>query len=198
MPKIVGITGTIGSGKSTVGNILAHAGVPVIDTDAIVHELLTDDTPARRAVIARFGTAIVADGSGGIDRAKLGKTVFADEQARKELEAIVHPAVIMEYRRRVNQLLDHPVVAILVPLLFEAGVEGEFDEVWTVIADEPTLRNRLKQRDALTEDEIDRRLAAHWSQTAKAGRSLRTVDNSGTLENTRGQVLLYLGLVRET
>ncbi len=197
MPKIIGVTGTIGAGKSTVGNILAEAGVPVIDTDAIVHELLSEDTPARRAVIARFGPEIVSDGgSGSIDRAKLGKTVFADDQARKELESIIHPAVIMEYRRRVNQLLDHPVVAILVPLLFEAGVEAEFDEVWAVIADEQTLRKRLRLRDAMSEDEIDRRLAAQWSQSEKAGRSARTIDNSGSPENTRRQVMLYLGLAR--
>src|SRR5215471_8140141 len=168
MPKIIGVTGTIASGKSTVGNLLADLGVPVIDTDTLVHELLTEDTPARRAVITRFGPAIVSDdASGAVDRARLGKIVFADDRARKDLESIVHPAVITEYRRRVNDLLGHSVVAILVPLLFEAGVEGEFDEVWTVIANEEVLRSRLQSRDRLSDKEVDKRLTAQLPQSEK-------------------------------
>jgi len=195
MPKIIGVTGTIGSGKSTVGNLLAGLGVPIIDTDTLVHELLSEDTPARQAVITRFGPAIVSnDGTGAVDRARLGKIVFADDLARKDLEAIVHPAVIREYRRRVNDLLGHSAVAILVPLLFEAGVEGEFDEVWTVIANEDVLRSRLQSRDSLSEEEVDKRLAAQLPQSEKASRSTRTIDNSGGIENTRQQVQLYLNL----
>jgi len=197
MPKIIGVTGTIASGKSTVGNLLADLGVPVIDTDTLVHELLTEDTPARRAVITRFGPAIVSDdASGAVDRARLGKIVFADDRARKDLESIVHPAVITEYRRRVNDLLGHSVVAILVPLLFEAGVEGEFDEVWTVIANEEVLRSRLQSRDRLSDKEVDKRLTAQLPQSEKASRSMRTIDNSGSVENTREQVQLYLKLTR--
>src|SRR5262249_7576779 len=120
------------------------------------------------------------------------------DRARKDLESIVHPAVITEYRRRGNDLLGHSVVAILVPLLFEAGVEGEFDEVWTGIANEDVLRSRLQSRDRLSEDEVDKRLAAQLPQSEKASRSVRTIDNSGSVDNTREQVQLYLKLTRGT
>src|SRR5271156_6190816 len=121
MPTLVGITGTIGSGKSTVGKILASMGVPVIDTDLVVHELLSTPNAVRAAVVERFGSEITKpDAGGAIDREKLGAIVFHDQQARRDLEAITHPAVLLECRRRAQEHKDRKVVAFLVPLLFEA------------------------------------------------------------------------------
>lgn len=193
MPRLIGITGTIGSGKSAVGQILSSFAVPVIDSDRIVHELLTEPTPVREAVVTRFGKEILkANGTGGVDRERLGKLVFADAAARRDLESIVHPAVLLECSRRVDQHSGEPLVALLVPLLFEAAIESQFDEVWTVITDEAALRLRLKERDNLGDDEVDRRLAAQLSQSEKASRSDRVIDNSGSLEDTREQIITIL------
>ncbi|SRR5579875_341854 len=194
MPKVIGITGTIGSGKSTVGGILAALAVPVIDTDHIVHDLLTHPGPVREAVAERFGDEVVAhDRGGAINRGRLGSIVFFDAAARRDLERIVHPAVLAEYRRRITELGSSPVVAVLVPLLFEAGLQAEFDEVWTVVADEHVIRRRLCERDRLSEEEIQRRLSAQLPQERKAGLSDRVIDNSGTIEQTRDKVAAYLG-----
>ncbi len=187
MPRIIAITGTIGSGKSMVGRILEEVGVPVIDTDKIVHHLLTQNTPTRTAVVERFGAEIQNE-DGSIDRRKLGPIVFKDPAARKELEAIVHPAVILECRRRVQELADKRLVAILVPLLFEAGLGNEYDEAWTVFTNEPVLRERLRRRDGLSDQQIDQRLSAQWSQDKKAQLAHRVIDNSGSADATRKTV----------
>jgi dephospho-CoA kinase len=185
--KVIGITGTIGSGKSQVGKCLEEMGVPVIDTDKVVHYLLSADTATRQAVVSRFGSAIQLP-NGAVNRQALGALVFADEAVRKDLEAIVHPAVRAECRQRLDALGDAPIAAVLVPLLFEAGMGNQYDEVWTVVADETVLRDRLKQRDKLTDAEVERRLSAQWPQSKKAKLATRTIENSGSIEETRKQV----------
>ncbi len=175
-----------------MGRILTTHGIPVFDSDLIVHDLLTQNTPTRKAVADRFGSSLVKEGDGAIDRATLGKIVFTDATARRDLEAIVHPAVIMECRRRIQ---DHPkntVVAVLAPLLFEAGLKSEYNETWTVITNSEILKDRLRARDQLSEPEIERRLAAQWSQDKKASLSDVVIDNSGTPEETAKQVDVLL------
>jgi dephospho-CoA kinase len=197
-PYILGITGTISSGKSLVGKILSERGVPVFDSDQIVHDLLSMDTPTRKAVVDRFGESVVdGNGNGAINRAALGKIVFSDAQARKDLEAIVHPAVIKENRRRIHEHPNNAVVAVLAPLLFEAGLKNEYNEIWTITTDLETLKQRLRQRDKLSEAEVERRLAAQWSQEKKASMSDATVDNSGTPDNTARQVDELLQKLRQ-
>ncbi len=198
MRCIIGITGNIGSGKSAVGKILSDCGVPVIDTDLIVHDLLTQATPTRQAVIERFGEGIkLGDGSGAVDRARLGNLVFQDHHARRDLEAIVHPAVISQYRKQIRAQGDNELVAVLVPLLFEAGIEHEFDEIWTVVCDETTLRERLKRRDNLSDEEIERRLSAQLPAKLKASRCDQIIDNSRTLTQTAFQVSSLLRALRK-
>jgi dephospho-CoA kinase len=190
-PKILAVTGTIGSGKSLVGRILEELGVPVTDTDQIVHHLLTKDTPTRKAVVERFGVEVQA-ADGAIDRRKLGPIVFKDPAARKDLEAIVHPAVILECRRRFQAMSGQPLVAVLVPLLFEAKLGNEYDESWTVITNEAILRERLKKRDNLTDQQIDQRLSAQWSQERKAQHANHIIDNSGAPAETKRQVQMLI------
>lgn len=198
---VIGITGTIGSGKSAVGKIIMECGVPVIDTDQVVHSLLAQDGPVKIAVIDRFGRQILdssASAEGEIDRMKLGRIVFANESARKDLETIVHPAVILECRRLIATMSQQgeSIVAVLVPLLFEANVTGEYDEIWTVVTSDSVLRERLKKRDKLSDSEIDDRLAAQWDQERKAASSHRVIDNSGSLEETAKQVRVLLDQLR--
>jgi len=187
MSHLIGITGTIGSGKSTIGAILEKRGIPVIDTDKLVHKLFVDDKNVIAAIIHRFGKDVLhADGT--VDRVKLGALVFSDAVARKSLETIVHPATIMACRKEVERLKDNALVAILVPLLFEAGLQDEYNEIWTSYTDEKVLKERLKNRDKFDEAEIERRLAAQLSQKEKCARATHVIDNSGTLTETERQV----------
>jgi dephospho-CoA kinase len=196
-PYILGITGTISSGKSLVGKLLLERNVPVFDSDLIVHDLLTLDTPTRKAVTDRFGEEIVDfKQNGAIDRAKLGQIVFANTDARKDLEAIVHPAVIKESRRRIYEHPNNVIVAVLAPLLFEAGLKNEYNEIWAIVTNMETLKERLKQRDKLSDAEVERRLAAQWSQEKKASLSDAIIDNSGTPEETAKQVDVLLDKLR--
>lgn len=195
-PFVIGITGTIGSGKSAVGSILEELGIPVIDTDKVVHELFATDTPVKRAVIERFGPTILDASGQNIDRKKLGEIVFSDEGGRKDLESIVHPAVILDTRRRVAMNTDKELVAVLSPLLFEANVQGEYDQVWAIVASEAVLRERLSKRDGLSDELISQRLAAQFSQEKKASLANVTIDNSGTREETKRQVEVNLDKLR--
>lgn len=196
-PTILGITGVIGSGKSLVGRILEDAGEPVIDTDKVVHELLTNDTPTRTAVIERFGSDIQRE-DGSIDRPMLARIVFSNDEDRKSLEAIVHPAVRAECRRRIDTMPNEDVVAVLVPLLFEAGIEQAYDIIWTVVTELPILRERLRKRDELTDEQIDARLAAQWPQEQKRQLADTVIDNSGTIADTTSIVLAELAAIKRT
>ncbi len=187
VPKVIAITGTIGSGKSLVGKILAERNIPVIDSDQVVHDLLSTNKPLQKAITDRFGQAITLENN-GIDRDKLGAIVFTDETSRRDLELLVHPAVISEINRQLERLSGEPLAAVLAPLLFEAGLSGQYDEIWAVVAAEPVIRSRLKRRDNLSDREIDCRLSAQWSQEEKAARCHSIIDNSGTIEDTRHQV----------
>lgn len=195
-PLVIGITGTIGSGKSTVGRVVEAQNIPVIDSDRVVHDLFDCNKELKNAIEQRFGSQVI-DPSGKIDRQSLGTIVFADPVRRKELEAIVHPATINEIERQIQTLSDHPFVAVLVPLLFEARLEEHYDLIWSVYTDEKTLRERLRSRDGLSDEEIERRLAAQLSQNEKSTRAAHTIDNSGTTEETERQVLQLINTLKK-
>lgn len=184
MSRLLGITGTIGSGKSTVGAILQAKGITVVDTDAIVHELLANSPSVKDKVAARFGT---------IDRGELGALIFHDKKAKEDLEAILHPEVIIACRKIADELSNKRVIAFLVPLLFEAKLDDEYDQIWSVRVDTGKLRERLKKRNNFSDAEIDARLANQLSQEAKAEKAHYVIDNSGTIEETERQVETLLG-----
>lgn len=197
-PYVIGITGTIGSGKSTVGKIVSEESIPVIDTDHIVHNLLSSDTAVISAIRDRFGTDVLSHNgdSQEVNREKLGKIVFEDKKAKKDLEAIVHPATILACRRLVAQHSENPIVVVLVPLLFEAKLESEYDEIWTIFAEKETLVKRLSERDDLESDEIEKRLNAQLSQQEKIQRANHVINNSGTKEETKSQIITLLDKIR--
>jgi dephospho-CoA kinase len=189
--KIVGITGTIASGKSLVGSLLLDANIPVLDTDHICHDVQRDDRDVREALRRRFGPEIF-EPTGELDRKKLGRIVFDDAAARQDLNTIVHPAIRRECGRRIAELADVPLVAVLVPLLFESGVEKQYDEVWTVTASDAVVRERLKARDGISDEDAEKRLKAQFPQEVKIAKSNHIIDNSGTVDDTRRQVLELL------
>lgn len=200
-PKILGITGTIASGKSLVGKILGEQGVPVIDTDKLTHELLAHDVTTKKAIVEQFGLDVLSapepaealdPANQSIDRKKLGAIVFKDPVARQKLEQIVHPNVILNCRRRVAELVGEPLVAVLAPLLFETKMTNEYDEIWTIYTNEQVLRERLKGRDKLSAAEIENRLAAQMPQTEKCRLAHQVIDNSGSESETARQVYTLL------
>lgn len=197
-PYIIAVTGTIGSGKSLVGKILEQSGVPVLDSDIVVHNLLSSDTIIKKKIRARFGESVVVSGNDtfSINRKALGSLVFNDLTARHDLEKIVHPAV---FKCADQWLLDQnkPIVAQLIPLLFEAGRPKNYNKIWAVICDESILRERLKKRSGLSDSDIDLRLQAQLSQAEKSQRANHTIDNSGTEESTARQVHQLLGDIRQ-
>jgi dephospho-CoA kinase len=186
-PMVVGITGTIGSGKSLVGDLLRKRAFTVIDTDELVHDLFGSDAGLQRAIADRFGREVVTN-TGSIDRNKLGEIVFNDSEARKDLEAIVHPAVVQRCDQMIDEHDKDKVLFFLVPLLFEAGLVDRYDEIWTVLTDEPVLKQRLMQRTGLSAADVDKRISAQMPQKEKAARSHKIIDNSGTRDDTDRQV----------
>lgn len=190
-PYSVGVTGSRGTGKSAVGRILQERhGVTVIDTDHITHWLLSTPGPAYDEVLARFGDDCAPVKGDPIDRAILGQRAFASADNKAALEAIMHP--------RINERLDalvaeqaaagQRIVFVLVPLLHEAGMKENFDEVWCVVANEQVRLERLMARDGLTEEEALALIKLQLSQTEKAKLSDHLIDNSWDLEKTAVRV----------
>ena len=152
---IIGLTGSVASGKSTVAGWIAERGIAVHDADSAVHSLLAADGAAVPDIIARFGTSVLAD-DGGIDRKKLGNHVFEHPQDRKILESILHPMV---RQHRDQFLVDHrrlgsKIVVLDVPLLFETGGDALCDYVIVVHAGEDAIRRRALARPGMTENKL--------------------------------------------
>ena len=196
----IGVTGTIGSGKSLVGKILKSHSIPVLDVDDVVHILLGSDTQVQAQISERFGNEfLISTPENGqtVDRPRLGRLVFQNEAERRALESIVHPAV---HAFTEKWIVDQkaPVTAVLIPLLFEAGKPGNFQQIWAVICEEKTLRERLKARNNFSDEEVTKRLSAQFSQDEKASRADSVIDNSGSVEETQGQVASLLGEIHTT
>jgi len=193
----VALTGGIATGKSHVRAKLARSGVPTLDADAIVHELLGPGTAVTSAVVERFGQS-VARPDGGVDRRALGRIVFADDRARAALEAIVHPAV---YERiaawLASQAESGASLAVAdIPLLYETGREGEFDAVVAVACDPGRQVERLMARDGLPEAAARARLDAQWPIERKVARADFVIRTDGTFEDTDRQVEDVLARLR--
>ena len=158
----VGLTGGIASGKSVVAEELASRGALIIDADVLAREVVEPGSPALAAIADRFGESVIVDGR--LDRAQLGKIIFSDAQARRELEQIIHPAV----RARAAQLEQAApagaVVVHVIPLLVETGQQNNFDVCVVVDVDHETQRRRLMARNGLTATEADARISAQASR----------------------------------
>jgi dephospho-CoA kinase len=181
----VALTGGIATGKSYVLQRFREHGVAVLDADQLAHGVMTAGTEASKAIADRFG-ANVLDPSGAVDRPKLGRIVFADAAARRDLEAIVHPAVrraITSGLRAFEQLGDVPVAIVDIPLLYETGREKEFDRVIATVCPEPMQTARLIAR-GLSREEAQQRIAAQMPAAEKAARADYAIRTDGTFEDT--------------
>jgi dephospho-CoA kinase len=181
----VGLSGGIGSGKSTVARALARRGAIVIDADAIAREVVEPGQPGLAAVVERFGPEVL-DAEGRLDRPKLAALVFDDPAARADLNAIVHPRVAVETARRMAAAPSDAVVVIDVPLLVEAARSG-YDVVVIVEAPEPVRLERLIARGMSPED-ARRRMAAQASDADRRKVADVILDNAGSEEDLETQI----------
>ena len=182
----IGLTGPIGCGKSTIGRWLGKLGAVVVDADTIARRVTNVGEPALDDVVARFGEAY-RRADGALDRAALGRLVFSDEAALRDLEAIVHPAVRPRIEAAVAgaEAAGAPAVVIEAIKLIEAGYAAECDQVWLVTCDAGAQRRRLVGRGS-SAAEADQRISAQGDLSARLGpRSTRVIDTSGDRDATR-------------
>lgn len=188
--RLIGLTGGIACGKSTVSELLKTKGAFIVDADQIAHQIVEPGQPALEEIVGKFGTVMLTE-KGELDRQKLASVVFQDSQKRKELEAITHRRVGLEMERLIReaQTLHYEVVVLDVPLLFESGWHRRADEVWVVaIIDQTVQKKRLIERNGFSEADAEQRIAAQMSQTEKIRRATRVIDNSGSLEDLKRAV----------
>lgn len=186
---IIGLTGNIACGKSTVLNELQRLGARIIDADAVTRSLQQPGQPVLQAIVTQFGAEILhADGT--LDRAKLGRIVFADVTQLRQLEAIVHPAVRAHILHWLATLPDeHPVVGVIDAIkLIENGWPSHCHEVWVVTCPREQQITRLMQTRGLSEADAQLRVDAQAPQSAKIAVADVVIDNSGSLADTMAQV----------
>jgi dephospho-CoA kinase len=185
----IALTGGIATGKSYVLDQFRRRGVACLDADELAHGVTAAGTEAAAAITERFGAEMLA-ADGSVDRSKLGPIVFADPSARRDLEAIVHPAVyraIQAGLRAFELVGDGAFAVVAVPLLFETGAEDKFDRVIVTACSPETQVSRLRER-GLSEEAARQRLAAQWPTEKKAARAHHVVNTDGTFEDTKRQV----------
>jgi dephospho-CoA kinase len=184
---LVGLTGSIGSGKSTVARMLAERGAVVLDADAYARDAVAAGTPGYRAVVERFGGEVL-DPAGELDRRALAAIVFADGEARRDLEAIVHPEVRRRLARAIEDHADDDIVVIDSPLLVEGGHRGSVQLLVVVTAPEEAQLARLAADRGMSEDDARARMAAQLPVEEKAAIADVVLDNDGDLLDLERQV----------
>jgi dephospho-CoA kinase len=187
--RLIGLTGGIATGKSSVDRMLAARGATVIDADALAREAVLPGEPTLERVVQRFGADILLP-DGTLDRQKLGAIVFADPKARYDLERITHPRIIELSQQRIAAGLasDAPLVSVDIPLLYEGERESTFPGVLVVYAPREVQIRRLKERNGLDETAAQQRLDAQLPIDEKRRRATWVIDNSGDLDATERQV----------
>ena len=183
----IGLTGGIASGKSTVARKLEQLGAFTIDADVLARDVVALGTEGLKAVVARFGDSVLA-ADGSLDRSALARVIFADPQARADLNAIIHPLV----RERAAELEAAApagaVVVHVIPLLVETGQQDRFDAVVVVDTTVEEQLRRLTRRDGLTQTEAEQRVAAQASREERLGAATHVIDSSGPVRETMRQV----------
>jgi dephospho-CoA kinase len=185
--KTIGLTGGLGSGKSTVLKMFKRLGAMTLDADRMAHRCLAPGTAAYRKIIRRFGRNVLG-GQGKIDRRRLGEIIFKDTRSRAALERWVHPEVKAEIQKRLDCLPASRIAVIEVPLLFESGFQDLFDRVAVVWCGERERRERLIRRNHWKPPELETRLNAQWPLLRKRRLADIVIDNSKRKDATWKQV----------
>lgn len=196
MGKIIGITGGIASGKSTVTDFLRKQGYQVVDADQVVHELQKPGEKLFQVLLSEFGSDIIQT-NGFLDRKKLGQIVFADATLLTKINQLQGEIIREELAMRCRRLVQKEELFFMdIPLLFEQGYEDWFDEIWFIDLQEETQIERLQQRNDLSVDEAKKRIASQLSSQEKRQRADMIIDNNGKIEDTLQQVAILLNRER--
>lgn len=188
MVRIIGITGGIASGKSTVTEFLRQQGYQVIDADQVVHELQEPGERLYQALLSTFGSAILQE-DGRLDRPKLGAMIFGNPELLAQSNQIQNQIIREELAGRRDLLEEMEDIFFMdLPLLFELQYEDWFDQIWLVDVTEETQLSRLMTRNGLSQEEAEKRIAAQLSLQEKRKRADELIDNNGSLEETRQQI----------
>jgi dephospho-CoA kinase len=195
---IIGLTGGIASGKSTVSAMLTELGAYIIDTDKIAHAVVRPGQPALLDIVDHFGKKIMLP-NGNLNRKILGDIIFQNTEERSRLEKMIHPYIEIQVNEKIKKAeqLGYQIVVVDVPLLFEAGWQYKVDEIWVVYVDPEVQISRLISRNQLSVKEALERINAQLNIAEKAKRSHVVIDNTLDLENTKQQVTSAWRIVRE-
>jgi len=187
--KVIGLTGGIGSGKSTVSQYLAELGAVILDADKVGHEAFKPDTPAWHDVVATFGRHILAP-DGEVDRKKLGEIVFGDPQALSRLNQIMHPRMYDMMKARIEECRRQgvEVVVLEAAVLIEANWTPLVDEVWVTVASEAMVLERLKKQRGLAEEQTLARIRSQLSVEERLRHANVVINNDGDLDAVRAKV----------
>jgi dephospho-CoA kinase len=183
----VGLTGGVGSGKSTVSAMLRDLGAVVIDADQIAREVVAPGTEGLAEIVEAFGPGVLT-ADGGLDRPAMGRIVFGDESARRKLEAVIHPRVRERGGRLEAEAAPDAVVVHDIPLLAETGQASTFDAVVVVDVPVETQVERMVQLRGMTREEAEARIAAQATREQRRAVATYVIDNTGTLEDLRDRV----------
>lgn len=179
---VIGLTGGIASGKSTVAAMLRKANIPVIDADQLARDLTQKQTPALKQIALCFGNEILnADGS--LNRSKLAKIVFSDPNKLKELEGILHPMIEALRLKQLAELKknNNEVVVYMAPLIFENGIQNKLDKTLLITADQELVIKRIKERDGLDTKDAQSRIQAQMNDEEKKALADAVIENNGSL-----------------
>ncbi|CAK7068607.1 dephospho-CoA kinase [uncultured Tissierella sp.] len=190
---LIGLTGGISTGKSTVSKMIIDKGYSLIDADKVAREVVEINKPAYIKIVEEFGEKILLDDK-SIDRKALGKIIFSNREYRERLNTIIHPYIFEAIRLKIDELsLEKRIVFLDIPLLFEQYDLWEkynitFDEIWLVYLEKDIQIERLMKRDGISKEEALKKMQAQMDINYKKARSSKTIDNSGDVEYLKEQV----------
>ena len=192
MGKIIGITGGISSGKSTVTNFLRQRGFQVVDADALVHQLQAPGGRLYNILVEHFGNQVLLK-NGQLNRPLLASLIFSNPEEQEWSKETQGQVILEELAALKNQLVKTEAIFFMdIPLLFEQGYESWFDEVWLIYLDRETQIERLMNRDKLSLEAAESRLASQWSLDKKKKLATHIIDNSGSLDQLLSQIISLL------
>ncbi len=188
--KVIGLTGGIGSGKSTVTDYLIARGFHVLDADQIAREIVLPGSEMLIQLASAFGRGIILE-DGSLDRKKLGEIVFSDREKKKTLDGLMHTRILELIHERILQIREerkHKVIFIDAPLLFETGLHKSVSEIWLTDADDETRIQRIMARDGMSREEIEKRISAQMTREEKQSLADVILDNTGDQESLYQQI----------
>ncbi|WP_318240998.1 dephospho-CoA kinase [Ureibacillus galli] len=186
---IIGLTGSIASGKSTVANMLKDYGLPIVDADLVARIVVEPGTPTLQKIVEAFGEVALTE-DGAMNRQKIGEIIFNDEEKRKQLNSIIHPAIRQEMLRQRDEHVAKGAQTVImdIPLLFESKLQHFVDKILVVSVTEETQLKRLMERNQLSEQEATARISSQLPLSIKEQGADAVINNNGTIEETAEQL----------